>query len=72
LAESLAAGLAQYLAFEERIEQVRREEEQKHGVPCTIFYQRVRKGVQPLDTALVVVVGTIKKRRQERIEIGGK
>ena len=73
LAETLAEGLEQRLAFEELVQRVKREAEAEFGVPCMVTYHAVAKGqIQPLDTFFVVVVGEIKKRRQERIEIGGK
>lgn len=74
LVESLAAGLEQYLAFEERIASVKAQAEREYGQPCTIHFHAVAKGeVQPMDTILLVTVGIIKKARQERIlDVGRK
>ncbi len=71
LIRTLVERLEKHRAFEELVERVMREAEQEYGQPCTISYHCVPEGeVQPLDTTFVVVVGKIKKKRQERI-VGG-
>ena len=73
LAETLAEGLEQRLLFEELVARVKAESEQEFGKPCMVTYHAVAKDqIQPLDTFFVVVVGEIKKQRQQPIEIGGK
>jgi hypothetical protein len=71
LAETLAEGLEQSLLFEELVQRVKREAEAEFCKPCMVTYHAVAKGqIQPLDTFFVVVVGEIKKRRQEPVAGG--
>lgn len=74
LAQTLAEGLEGHLLFEELVARVLADAEREYGVPCIVSYHcsKDRGKAPPLDTIFMVTVGTIHKKRQERIEIGGK